>query len=124
MGAMLHQARPGPAWSAVARPGLKSVERDPLVPVRDVGGQSERADLGLQGDLRVGIAVDEEHPARVASITRSLALDESAQPAEQLGLVGMGGEAADRADLAAYRPLLPIEPDEFGAGLEVRPERP
>src|SRR5687768_10906819 len=38
----------------------------PFVPVRDVRGQPKCPDPGLQGDLRFGVAVDEEHLAWVA----------------------------------------------------------
>src|SRR5438552_12042443 len=45
-----------------------------------------------------------------------------AQPVEQLGLVGVGAEPADRADLAAYVTRLSVELDRRRPGLEMRAE--
>jgi hypothetical protein len=47
-----------------------SVQPDPLVPVRDVGGVAQIADLGLQGHLRLRIAMDQEDLARIARLAR------------------------------------------------------
>ena len=52
-----------------------------------------------------------------------LARREVAEPGEQLGLVGVGAEAADRADLAADLADLAVELDRRRAGLEVGAER-
>ena len=46
-----------------------------------------------------------------------------AEPVEQLALVGVRGEAADRADLAADRADLAVELDGLRTGLEVGSER-
>ena len=48
-----------------------------------------------------GIAVDEEDRPREAGVAGLPALREVAEPGEQLALVGVGAEAADRADPAA-----------------------
>ena len=93
------------------------------MPVRDVRREPEGPDLGFQGDLRVGVAVDEEDAARIAGVAGPLAVDEATQPGEQLGLVGVGREAADGADLAADLARLAVDPDLGRAGLQVRAER-
>src|SRR6478672_7187716 len=67
--------------------------------------------------------MDEEHRLRIASRALRLALGEVAEPVEQLGLVGVGGEPADRADLAADLARLTVELDRRRAGLEMGAER-
>src|SRR3954451_4560696 len=101
----------------------RSVERDPFVPVRDVGGETELADLGFERDLRLRVAMDEEHAARIASVARALAVGEGAEPVEQLALVGVSRETADRTGLAPDLADLTVELDRRGARLEVRAER-
>src|SRR4029453_13646450 len=48
---------------------------------------------------------------------------EVSEPCLELVLVGMGGEAADRADLAAYLALLAVDAGALRALLEVAAER-
>ncbi len=90
---------------------------------RDLRREAERLDLRLDRDLRLGIAVDEEDGFREARRPGRLAVGEMAQPIEQLGLVRVGGEAADRADLAADLARLAVELHGRRPGLEVGAER-
>src|SRR5687768_8572049 len=108
-----HRIRPpGPL-----RMGPPLLQDDGFVPPRDVRFVAERAHLGLERLLRLGLAVDQEDPPGKAGITRSPALAEGAKPVEELWLVGVGREAADRADPAANVHLPAIDPDPSGAGL-------
>ena len=61
------------------RPIPGSVERYALPPAWNRGPEAKRPDLGLDGSLRVGLAVDQEHMRP--------AVAEVAQPGEQLRLV-------------------------------------
>ena len=108
-----------------APPRRGQVELDPLVPVRDVRREAERLDLGLQGDLGVRVAVDEEDPARIAR-HRPAACPSPNSPSQSSSsrLVGVRREAADRPDLAAHLAGLAVEADLLGPGLQVRAERP
>jgi len=45
------------------------------------------------------------------------------QPPEQLGLVGVGRESADRSDLARDGEILAVDPDLLRALLQLRAER-
>src|SRR5258705_8679964 len=83
-----------------------SVERHALSPVRDVRLEAERLHLRLDRELGLRVTMDQEHAAREAGRARSLPLAEVGQPGEQLALVGVGGEAADRADATANLALL------------------
>src|SRR5436190_13467777 len=103
---------------------VDSVETHPLVPMRNMGGEAELADLRLERELALRIAMDQEDATRVARIARPLAGGEVAEPIEQLALVGVRREPADRTDLAAHAPDLAVELDLGRPGLEVRPERP
>src|SRR6185295_11641086 len=69
------------------------------------------------------VAAYDEDASRIARCARLLALHEPPEPIEQLALVGMGGEAADRADLAADPPDLAVELDLLRARLEVCAKR-
>src|SRR6185436_18859264 len=89
----------------------------------DVHLEPKRFDLWPDGELRLGVAVDEEDGARIAGGPGLLAGREVAQPVEQLRLVGVRREAADRADAALDLARLPVEADRSRAGLEVRAER-
>src|SRR5439155_7983657 len=90
-------------------------ELDGLAPCRNRRREAERADLRLESGLRGGIAVDDEGRARF--------LGEVAEPGEELGLVGVRGESADRAHLAVDIEFLPVDPHLFRALLQVRAER-
>src|SRR5262245_22325074 len=109
---------------ASSGPREASIELDDFPPVRDLRVEAERPDLRLDRDLGIRVAVDEEHPTRVAGVARPLALGEVPQPCEELVLVGVGREAADRSDLTANATLLAVDPDLLGALLEVRAQRP
>src|SRR5205823_1285241 len=74
-------------------------------------------------DLGGRVAMDEEDGLREAGGSGCLARGEMAQPGEQLGLVGVGAEPADRADLAAHVARLAVELDGRRPGLEVGAER-
>src|SRR6266550_6044957 len=100
-----------------------SVERHCLAPVGDVRVEAERTHFRFDGDLGLSVAVDEEDASREAGTPLLFALGEVAEPVQQLGLVGMGREAADRADPAAYVAVLAVELDDLHPGLDVRPER-
>ena len=63
----------------------------------ELDAESERVDLRCDRGLCIGITVHGEHASRTAP-----ALREVAQPVQELGLVGVRREAADRADLAAH----------------------
>src|SRR6478672_5417674 len=54
------------SMSAIDRQPTRSVERHALVPVRDAGRQAELADPRFERRLRIGVAVDDEHPAGVS----------------------------------------------------------
>src|SRR5512138_964554 len=80
--------------------------------------QAERAHLSLERRLGGRIAVDDEdllRPPRAAA--------EAADPLEELALVGVRREPADRADAAAHVARLPIEHDLGRPSLQVRAER-
>src|SRR6476659_243529 len=107
-----------------SQPFPASVQRHPLMPLRHVCLEAERADLRLERDLRLRVAVDEEHLARETGIARPLAGREPPDPVEQLALIGVCGEAGDRADLAADLPDLTVELDRRCTRLEMCAERP
>ena len=65
--------------------------------------------------LSLRVAMDDEGGARF--------LGEVAEPGEELGLVRMRGEPADRTHLAMDLEVLPVDPDLFRALLQVRAER-
>src|SRR3989442_9611888 len=69
------------------------VELDGLPPRWDARGEAQLLHLRLERSLRRGIAVDDERRPRL--------LREVPKPREELRLVRVRGEAADRADLAA-----------------------
>src|SRR5262245_60783083 len=101
----------------------RSRQRDAFVPARDVGLEAERAHLRFEGDLGLGVAVDEEDKARKSCLAGSPAAREIGEPGEQLRLVGVGREAADRADLTAHLAILAVDPHARCARLKMRPER-
>src|SRR5258706_12750500 len=91
---------------------VSSVERNALVPVRDVDPDPEGLDLRAKRLLGRRVAGDEEDTARAGP-------GEAADPFEQAGLIGVRREAADRPDpgadlthpavqLAGRRPLLEV----------------
>ena len=82
----------------------------------------ERRDLRRDRGLRIGVAVDDEDASREARVAVPLA-DGTREPVEQLGLVGVRREAADRADLAAHVVQRAVDAHLLRAGLEVRAER-
>ena len=94
------------------------------MPMRDVGRKPQVADLRLEEDLGLGIAVDEEDPARIPGPARSLARRKMTEPGEQLALVRVRREAADRSDLASDRADLAVQLDLAGARLQMRPSVP
>src|SRR5665811_2585803 len=104
--------------------GAVSVERDRLVPVRDVHVQAQRGDLW--GELRLGprIAVDQEDAPRESGVAGALAVREPCQPGEQPRLIRVGGEAADRGDPAADVAHLPIQAHGLRALLQLSSKRP
>src|SRR5687767_7395882 len=65
------------ATSAPRRPSLQG---DALVPVRNVRGQAERPHLGLESNLRLRVAMDQEHAAWISRVAGALARSEGAQP--------------------------------------------
>src|SRR5262245_26061269 len=91
------------------RTGGASGQRDAFPPVRDVDGESSADDLRGDGELRIRVAMDEEDRLRVARRPRLAAGGEVAEPLEELALVRMRGEAADRLDLAADLPDLAVQ---------------
>ena len=117
-------SRPGRAPLA-RRPRRRRplVQRHRLPPVRDLRREAERPDLWLDRDLRLGIAVDEEHIW--GSPPRPAALPSAKWPtqARSSRLVGVGAEPADRADPAADLAVLAVELDDLRPGLEVGAER-
>src|SRR5262245_60782560 len=112
-----HRAAAG--WRA----GDRLVELDHLPPVRDLRLEVERLDLRLDRDLGLGVAVDEEHASRESRCPGPFAVPEVRQPIEQLALVGVGREPADRPDLATDLAHLAVDPDLRCACLEVGAER-
>ena len=64
-------------WYAPATWLSRLVERDPLVPARDVRVEAERAHLRLQRDLGFGVTVDQEHLPRKPGIARALPVGET-----------------------------------------------
>src|SRR5439155_26649693 len=80
---------------------------DGLAPRRNRRCEAEGADFRLEGRLCRGIAMHDESRARL--------LGEVAQPGEELRLVGVCGESADRANLAADLEVLRVYPHLFRA---------
>jgi hypothetical protein len=80
----LHESVPRDTAPAdrLAGPAASLLELDPFVPVRDEGREAQGPDLRFEHDLRLGIAVDEEHPAREAGVTRTPAAREPLEPVE------------------------------------------
>src|SRR5262245_36853170 len=93
----------GPAWRFAGRASSPLLELDDLFPCGPVDIEPERPDLRLQRGLGVGVAVDKEDAARTP-----LRLRQPTDPVEQLVLVGVRREAADRLDLAANIQLLAV----------------
>ena len=73
----------GKSASAAAASFL--LQRHPLVPVRPVSRQAQRLDLGLDGSLRLRVAMDEEH-----SLGPRFPAIEAREPRQQLRFIGMG----------------------------------
>src|SRR4051812_8733192 len=119
--------RPGSRTSSRGRIGTSarspgSVERDALVPVRHVDLEPECLDLRREGGLGLRVTVDQEDGPREAIAARFASRGEAPEPVQELRLVGVGGEAADRADPAADLADLAVEPDRGLPRLEVRAE--
>src|SRR3989442_4164297 len=89
-------------------------ELDGLAPCRNCRGEAEGADLRLKRGLCCRVAVHAECLTRL--------LGEVAQPCEELGLVGMCGESADRTHLAMDLEVLTVDPDLFRPLLQARAE--
>ena len=89
-----------------------------------MGLEAERPDPGQEGLLGVRVAVHQEDPARESRIARPPPAAEVGEPVEQLRLIGVGREAADRADLAADLPDRAVDRHRLGTRLEMVAERP
>src|SRR4051794_9960193 len=100
-----------------------SVERDGLVPGRDLDREAHRLDLRLDGVLSGRIAMDEEDALRNASLPRPPPLDEVAEPRPELRVVGVGAESVQRLHLAADLEVPTVDARMALALQQVRAER-
>ena len=83
--------------------------------MRDLRPEAERLDLRFHDDLGFRVAVHEEHGARVAGLARLFPAPEVTDPVEELRLIRVGGEAADRSNAAAHLVDLAVEAMRRGA---------
>ena len=79
--------------------------------------------FGSSACLGRRVAVDEVHVARHARVAGAPPADEAAEPREQLGLVGVRGEAVERPDRRLDLHLVAGDPRRRGAADEVAAER-
>src|SRR3954447_21084399 len=101
-----------------------SADRDRLMPGRHLRVETQSRHLWLERGLRRRISVDEIDLRWHAGVARTPALDEPAEPGEELGLVGVGREPVERPDRGAVANDLAVDPRGLHAGEQVRAERP